>query len=107
MNLRIVIASLIVALVGTNLFWMYVVFDQGVTQTYLDASLQLTTNQLEQTTILSNLDLKGLSAERAIETIGKDVYGFKPFVKEGCIVAGGVCVILEDNRVVGIGNGAL
>ncbi len=95
------------ALVGSNLYWIYTIFDQGVTQMYTEMSLDSTIKQLEQTTVLANLNLKGLTKDQALEKIGKDVYGFDPFVKEGCIWAGQICVALNNNHVIGIGNDTL
>ena len=92
------------ALIGTNAFWAYVVIDQGVTQSYTQASSDLAQKQYEQTLVLANLQLIGLSSKEAIKRIGKDVYGLNPFIKEGCIVAGQVCIKLKDDKVVGIGN---
>jgi len=86
---------------------MFVVLDQGVTQTYTEASSETAQKQYEQAVVLSNLQLIGLSSEEAIEKFGKDVYGLDPFVKEGCIWAGEVCLLLEGNKVSRIGHDAL
>ena len=107
MKTKLTVIFLILTLVGTNAYWMYAVLDQGVTLTYTEASFETAQKQFEQTVILSNLQLIGLSTEEAIEKIGKDVYGLDPFVKEGCIWAGQVCLLLENNKVSKIGHGAL
>ncbi len=94
-------------MIGSNAYWFIVVLDQGITQTYMESSLEQAQKQYEQSVILSNLELNGLSSEEALERIGKDVYGLEPFVKEGCIWAGQVCLGLENNRVTGINYDAL
>ncbi len=102
--MKLIITILLLALIGTNAFWAYVVIDQGVTQSYTQANSDLVQKQYEQTLVLANLQLIGLSSKEAIKRIGKDVYGLNPFIKEGCIVAGQVCIKLKDDKVVGIGN---
>jgi hypothetical protein len=104
---RLTIVFLAVALVLTNAYWFFGILDQGVTLTYMQSSLEMSQKQYEQSVILSNLDLNGLSAEEAIKRIGKDVYGSEPFVKEGCIWAGQVCLRLENNEVRGLDHDAL
>lgn len=107
MKSKLSILILVLSLVVTNAYWLFVVFDQGVTQTYMESSIEMSQKQYEQAVILSNLELKGMKAEDAIKRIGKDVYGAGPFIKEGCIWAGQVCLNLENNRVAGINHGAL
>ena len=106
MKTKLTIIFLVLGLVGTNAYWMFVVLDQGITQTYTEASFETAQKQYEQTVVLSNLQLIGLSSEKAIEKIGKDVYGLDPFEKEGCIWAGEVCLQLEGNKVSRIGHDA-
>ena len=107
MKCKIALIALGLALVLTNAFWIFVVFDQGVTYTYMESSLEMSQKQFEQAAILANLELKGLSPSEAVERIGKDVYGLDPFIKEGCIWAGQVCLAIENDRVVGINHDAL
>jgi len=73
--------------------------DQGISYSYLKASHDMLRNQYAQSIELANLELTGLPVEEALSRIGKDVYGFDPFVKEGCIWAGQVCVELLDGKV--------
>lgn len=104
MKSKLAIIFLVIALIGTNAYWFIVVLDQGITQTYMESSLEMSQKQYEQSVILSNLALNGLSSEEAINRIGKDIDGFEPFIKEGCIWAGQVCLSLENNRVIGINH---
>lgn len=95
-------------LIGTNGFWIFALVDDAVTCMYSDASFDLTEKMYRQSVILANLELKGKSANEAVNLIGKDVYGLDPFIKDGCVYAGQVCVrINENNFVVGIGETAL
>ena len=102
------IVFLITLLLGTNAFWVLSVIDDAVTCSYSDASFDTTLKMYNQTIILANLDLKGKTAEQAISLIGKDVYGLAPFIKDGCVNAGMVCVQLNENNIVtGFGDTAL
>lgn len=99
------IIFLIVLLLVSNIYWLHVLLDEGVSYTYLESSYETSEKMLEQTTRIANLKLIGLPADKAIQLIGEDVYGLTPFEKEGCIYAGNVCVQLDKNRiVVGIGK---
>ena len=93
------IAALSLILVGSNLFWIYRVFDSGVTMTYMEAGQDLERAQRDQLVVLSNLDVIGLSMEEAKQKIGNDVHGNELFFKEGCIWASQVCIEIEDDRV--------
>ncbi len=93
------IICLSIALIGSNVFWVYAIVDNGVTITYMQSSMDYLQSQLEQTIVLSNMDLVGLSTQEALLRIGKDVDGFDPFIKEECIWAGQVCMQLENNYV--------
>jgi len=68
--------------------------------TYQDSSYELVQKQYEQTKILANMQIIGLGADQVMSKIGKDVYGLEPFEKEGCVVAGQVCIRLDSDRVV-------
>jgi hypothetical protein len=102
------IILLVTLLLGTNAFWILSIIDDAVTCSYSDASFDTTLKMYNQTIVLANLDLKGKTAEQAISLIGKDVYGLSPFIKDGCVNVGQVCVQLnEDNVVIGFGDTAL
>lgn len=99
------IITLAVLLVVSNAYWIYSMLDFGITHTYLEASNEKSEKMLAQTTRLANMELIGLNADEALQKIGLDEYGLEPFEKNGCINAAGVCVRLDENRVViGIGE---
>lgn len=104
MKFKLTIIFLILALVVTNAYWLFAIVDQGVTLTYTEDSFETAQKQYEQTVILANLQLIGSSPEEAMKKIGKDVYGLDPFIKEGCLWAGEVCLLLEDGKVSRIGR---
>ncbi len=87
------------ALIGSNILWMYRVFDTGVTMTYMEAGIDLERGQRDQLVVLSNLDLIGLSKDEAMQKIGTDINGEALFFKEGCIWASQVCIEIEEGRV--------
>ena len=107
MSAKFWVITLVVLLIGTNMYWLYTAIDTGVTMTYREASFDATEKGYEQAIRLANLDLLGMSADEAILRIGLDSYGSEPFEKEGCIYTAQVCVILdEDRKVVGFTAGA-
>lgn len=107
MKSNLAIVFLVITLIGTNAYWFAMVLDQGITQTYMASSLEMSKKQYEQSVVLFNLGLIGLSSEEAVNRIRKDVYDLEPFIKEGCIWAGQVCLSLENDRVTGINHDPL
>ena len=81
---------LAVLLIGCNFYWMYRFMDQGVTLTYTESSNETAQSNYEQLLVLANAKLIGLSANEAIEKLGKDIYGLDPFIKERCLYFGQV-----------------
>ena len=101
------IVSLAFALVVTNGYWFIQVLDAGVSLTYSRDSAKMASDMYREAVRLANLDLKGLTAEEALASIGDDLNGSPAFEKpsEKCIYVGQVCVKLNDERVVvGIGE---
>jgi len=99
---------LIVTLVISNSYLAYIIVDNGVTMAYQESSFDMTQKSYEQTVRIANLNIIGRSADDAITLLGKDVYGFDLFEKEGCLYAGQVCLLLNENRIItGVGKKAL
>ncbi len=107
MSSKHVIISLVIALVGSNLYWLLGAVDDGVTLTYVEADAELTRNALDQTIVLANADLIGLSADEVLEMLPTDISELEPFEKEGCLYYHTVCLKLSESRIVtGIRVGA-
>ncbi|MCK8046520.1 hypothetical protein MSG37_16660 [Shewanella sp. 1CM18E] len=91
-------------LIVSNLFWFLNYFhtkvDHAVTLTYHNASYETITKMLEQALIVANKNLIGEPLATAENTLVEDVYGLKPFKKEGCLYAGGLCLKLDETETV-------
>ena len=94
------IIGLVTLLLGSNAFWMYALVDDAVTCMYSDASYDMTDQMYRQSLALSNLNLVGLSINEAKGKIGKDIHGFEPFEKEGCLYVGQICLQVSENRTI-------
>lgn len=94
------IIGLLILLLGSNAFWFSALLDNAVTCMYSDASLDMIDQMYRQSLALSNLNLVGLSLEEAKDKIGTDIHGLDPFVKEGCLNVGQICLqIGNDNTI--------
>lgn len=94
------IIGLTLLLLSSNAFWVYTFIDNAVTRMYSDASLDISNQMYRQTLVLSNLNLIGTSLEEAKTKIGKDIHGFEPFEKEGCLYVGQICLqISKENTI--------
>lgn len=100
MNSRTWIILLVVLLISSNAFWLYRGIDFGISYTYLEASLDDASRRAEQATRLANLNLIGLSADEVQMRIESAVSGAELFEKDGCLIADGICLKLDDDRVV-------
>ncbi|WP_226666217.1 hypothetical protein [Microbulbifer aggregans] len=96
---------LILLLVLSNIGWfvayMVAKIDHGITLTYQSASFDTSQMAQDQAIIVANKNLVGAPLAEAIEKIGKDTYGSDPFVKEGCLYAGGLCLEISSGEVIG------
>jgi len=105
MSSKTIIVALALLLVGSNLFWIFRAVDDGVTVTYMEASLDSLRDSQSAAITLANLNLIGLPADVALEKIRARVDAASVFEKqsENCIVVSQVCVQLGDSgRVSGI-----
>lgn len=98
--MKIAIGILAILLILTNSFWVYNILDDAVTCMYSDSSFELTQKMYEQTTMIANLNVIGKHADEVLAQLTPDVYGLEPFEKEGCIIAGQVCLELNESRVI-------
>ena len=94
------IISLVAILLATNAFWLYIFIDEAVTDMYTEANNDRTDQKYRQSLALSNLNLIGLSIDEAKDKVGKDIHGFEPFEKEGCLNVGQICLQISDNRTI-------
>lgn len=89
--------SLVVLLVGSNLFWLYQFIDMSVTNSYQMDDISGTNIKLAQLSEISKYQLVGLTEEQAIQKLidnGHVVDGY--FVKDGCIHLDAVCLRLNE-----------
>lgn len=92
------IGGLLGLLLLTNAFWFYAIVDQGISFTYLEASLDAAKRDLHETRRLANLQLIGQGADNAKSLIGESLSGLEPFEKEGCLYVDQVCLRLDQDR---------
>ncbi|WP_299597597.1 hypothetical protein [uncultured Microbulbifer sp.] len=97
--------ALIMLLVLSNIGWFvayaFAKLDHGITLTYQAASDDTSQKMLDQAIIVANKNLVGVPLSEAIEKIGQDTYGSQPFVKDGCLYAGGLCLEISSAEVIG------
>ena len=75
---------------------------------YTESSLDSAQSEYKQIVVLANSNLVGLSASEAMKRIEKDINGLEPFLKEGCLHYGQICLRLNsENIIVGFGENAL
>jgi hypothetical protein len=98
--MKTLVVILISLLFLSNGFWLYQIVDNGITSTYKEASFEMTTKMLDQTVLIANKNIIGTSLEQAKTQFPKDVYGLEPFVKDGCLVLGQVCLKLNSNNII-------
>jgi hypothetical protein len=98
--MKIIIAILSILLIATNGYWLYSTIDFGISYTYLESSMDLTAKALEQTMIVANHNVIGMPLEEAQIKFKTDVYGLEPFIKEGCLYVGQVCLELNDKNII-------
>ncbi|MGI9341496.1 MAG: Imm58 family immunity protein [Gammaproteobacteria bacterium] len=99
MSNKTIIVALVLLLLGSNLFWIFHAIDDGVTVTYMEASLDSLRDSQSAAITLANLNLIGLPADVALEKIRARVDASPVFEKpsENCIVVSQVCVQLDDS----------
>jgi hypothetical protein len=97
-----IILSLILILsnIGWVLFGAYTVIDCGITQTYQSASMESTLKMLDQSIVVANLNLVGKNLSEVKQLLPIDSYGLEPFEKEGCLYAGGLCLVVNSNQII-------
>ena len=95
---------LLLLLILSNIGWLvayaFAKLDHGITLTYQAASYDTSQKMLDQAIIVANKNLVGVPLSEAIEKIGQDTYGLEPFLKEGCLYAGGLCLEVNNAQVI-------
>jgi hypothetical protein len=83
---KIIIAILGTFLVVSNLFWVYITFDNGITLTYTEDSLRHSTNSVNELLAIVPLVVKGEKREAIIGAAVKATkLEVEPFEKEGYV----------------------
>lgn len=98
--MKLIISLLLILLVATNGYWVYITLDSGITKTYMDASLDAATKQRDQLVRIIEQGVVGMPVAEALKLLNPDVFGSAPFKKEGCLYAGQVCLQLNENQTV-------
>jgi hypothetical protein len=86
---KIAIAVLAVALVASNLWWVYLTIDQGITRTYAQASSATTSELLKQALAVLNAGAgTGATREKILRAAQVGDPTNAPFEKEGYVWVG-------------------
>lgn len=95
------ITLLVLALIGSNVFWLIKILDAGISYTYQGASLDSALETAKAAVAIANLDLIGLPKEQAFER-AKSLEGtFSVFDKsDGCIYVSEVCILAGESGVI-------
>ena len=101
MTPRTWIVLLVVALLGSNLFWLIQTLDAGISYTYQEASLDTAENIAKAAVAVANLDLIGLPLDQAFERVQSLEATFSVFEKsDGCIYVSEVCIYANESGIV-------
>ncbi|WP_108946439.1 hypothetical protein [Shewanella halifaxensis] len=95
---------LLVLLITSNLLWLvnlvYTRIDHAVTLTYHDASYQRNQRMLQKLVVVANNNLVGDTLTRAEGILAEQSNATKPFIKEACLIAGGLCLKFDQNELI-------
>lgn len=95
---------LLVLLITSNLLWLvnlvYTRIDHAVTLTYHDASYQRNQRMLKKLLVVANNNLVGDTLARAELVLAEQSSATKPFIKEGCLIADGLCLKFDEHGVI-------
>lgn len=99
---RIVITSLLFALLSSNAFWAYTTLDSGVTATYQEVTLRENREALDQILAVVPVLTKKDSSKAEILNAAKHPYlTNEPFKKDGAIWVGRLgFVFTEQNHLI-------
>jgi hypothetical protein len=84
---KLIITILSISLVASNLWWLYHAIDNGVTNAYMDDSMQQTSRTLKETIAILPLVANGSSKESIIKA-ASDASQLDPFEKDGYVWVG-------------------
>jgi len=93
----IAILSLAIALIISNSYWLFKIFDAGVTQAYQSVSLEDNKFALEQLIRIFPLVIKGASKSEVIAAADIDKNPNYIFEKDGATVVGKIGIIFDKN----------
>ncbi|MBU0622654.1 MAG: hypothetical protein KJ795_12515 [Gammaproteobacteria bacterium] len=100
------IIGLVVALIGSNLWWVYRAIDAGVTAAYQDDSFRAASTALKQHEAILPLVLEGKRNKAEIVAAAKAAADdSEPFEKDGVTHVGWVGLKFDaKNQLVGVAN---
>ena len=92
------IIGLVVVLLLTNAFWLFVALNYAVTNSYQADSRDYYQSNYLQALQLANKNLIGQSVDSAKKIIGKDLQGYDLIEKEGCLYVDQICLQIGKNK---------
>ena len=92
--------ALIVSHIGWFGAWLYTSVDKGVTIAYQQDTTITMERNLQQALSLAQHNVVGKTVEDVKRVIPNDLDDTEPFVKEGCLNYGQVCLKLDQYQVI-------
>jgi hypothetical protein len=98
MSLKTWIVILLLALIGSNVYWLIQMLDAGISYTYLHSSLDMAEQTSEAAIEIANMNLIGLTQAEALAQLTALEPQISVFWKaeEHCIYAAEVCVFVNS-----------
>ena len=96
--------TLTIALISSHIgwfgAWLYTSIDQGVTIAYQQDTIIMTERSLQQALSLAQHNVVGKTVAHVKRVMPRDLDEAEPFVKEGCLNYGQVCLKLDQHQVI-------
>ena len=96
--------ALTIALISSHIgwfgAWLYTSIDKGVTIAYHQDTIVTTERSLQQALSLAQHNVIGKTVEYVKAVVPRDLGGAEPFVKEGCLNYGEICLQLDQHQVI-------
>ncbi len=96
--LKWIVSSVIILLIGSNLFLIYLVIDRAVTSKYQDMVQHERQQQIEELNSITNHFVSGMDKEKLISLLNE--LGYETFEKDGAIHARSLAFKVDDEGMV-------
>lgn len=93
--MKILVASLLALLLGSNAYWLFVLFDAGVSQTYNGQYIDDLKGANDDLRRIIPVLTQSRPRSEVVEIVS-DLYDVEPFEKDGCVWIGSVGLKFSD-----------